>query len=228
MGPWRAKGDYACDGCRKNLVGEFVKSKLKFVAIAAAALLLTGCSLAEKAGAAVVVGTERMSSSELVAEYQSVLDALPADSQGLGSPTQVNRTILQSYVYSVVVNAIGVEYGVVATDAQVAAERASLEEKYGKDGLLEVAAQGAIAPVAIDRTLRTSLTYRNVAEKLVPGGTTEEQDAAVGPKLIEFSKKLGVEIAPRYGQWNAETVVVEDLVDGLSVSQAAILAAAQG
>lgn len=205
-----------------------MKSKLKFVAIAAAALLLTGCSLAEKAGAAVVVGTERMSSSELAAEYQSVLDALPADSQGLGSPTQVNRTILQSYVYSVVVNAIGVEYGVVATDAQVAAERASLEEKYGKDGLLEVAAQGAIAPVAIDRTLRTSLTYRNVAEKLVPGGTTEEQDAAVGPKLIEFAKKLGVEVAPRYGQWNVEKIVVEDLVDGLSVSQAAILAAAQG
>jgi hypothetical protein len=174
------------------------------------------------------VGNERMSSSELAAEYQSVLDALPADSQGLGSPTQVNRTILQSYVYSVVVNAIGEEYGLVATDAQVAAERANLEEKYGKDGLLEVAAQGAIAPIAIDRTLRTSLTYRNVAEKLVPSGTTEEQDAAIGPKLIEFSKKLGVEIAPRYGQWNTDNIVVEDLMDGLSISQAAILAAAQG
>ena len=225
MGPWRAEGDYTGYGRRKILVGEFVKSILKFVAVAAAALLLAGCSLTEKAGAAVVVGTERMSSSELAAEYQSVLDALPADSQGLGSPTQVNRTILQSYVYSVIVNAIGVEYGVVATDAQVAAERATLEKNYGKDGLLEVAAQGAIAPSAIDRTLRTSLTYRYVAEKLVPGGTTEEQDAAIGPKLIEFAKKLGVEIAPRYGQWNAENIVVEDLADGLSVSQDALLAA---
>ncbi len=204
-----------------------MKSISKLIAAVAAVLLLAGCSLAQEAGAAVVVGDQRLSTADLAAEYQGALDALPADSQGLGAPLSVNRAIIQAYVYSVVVDAIAAEYNVVVTDAQVAAERSSLEKQYGKAALLEIAAQGAIAPQAIDRQLRTSVTYKAIANKLVPGGTVDEQDKETGPKLIEFAKKLGVKVAPRFGAWDPTTIAVVDSTNPLSISAEA-LAAAQG
>lgn len=203
-----------------------MKSISKLVALFAAIALLAGCSLAQEAGAAVVVGDQRLSTADLAAEYQGALDALPATSQGLGDPQAVNRAIIQAYVYSVVVDAIAAEYDVVVTDAQVAAERANLEKQYGKKQLLGIAAQGAIAPQAIDRQLRTSVTYKAIANKLVPGGTTDEQDKVTGPKLIEFAKKLGVKISPRFGEWDPATIAVVDTTNPLSVSAEAL--AAQG
>jgi peptidyl-prolyl cis-trans isomerase SurA len=204
-----------------------VKSISKLVAVLAAALLLAGCSVAQEAGAAVVVGDQRFSVADLSAEYQAALDLLPADSQGLGAPLSVNRAIIQAYVYSVVVDAIAADYDITVTDAQVAAERASLEKKYGKAQLLQIAAQGAIAPQAIDRQLRTSVTYKAIANKLVPGGTVDEQDKVTGPKLVEYATKLGIKVSPRFGEWDPTTIAVVDSTNPLSVSAEA-LAAAQG
>ena len=204
-----------------------MKSMSRVIALLAAATLLAGCSLIQEAGAAVIVGDKRLSTAELAAEYQGALDALPSTSEGLGEPLAVNRAIIQAYVYSVVVDAIAAEYDVVVSDARIAAERADLEKQYGKDGLLAVAAQGAIAPQAIDRQLRTSVTYRAIADKLLPGGASSDQDQIVGPKLIEFAGKLGIKVAPRFGEWDSMTIAVKDIENGLSIP-AANLAALQG
>lgn len=227
MGSWRAEGADAGDCRRKVRVGELVKSLSRYVAVFLAVMVVAGCSLTQEAGAAVIVGDQRLTTADLAAEYQGALDALPETSQGLGEPLAVNRAIIQSYVYSIVIDALAAEYKVSISDAQVAASRADLEKQYGKDGLLAVAAQGAIAPQAIDRQLRTSLTYRAIADKLLPGGAVADQDQLMGPKLVEMAGTLGITVAPRFGEWDATTIAVKDIENGLSIP-ASSLTALQG
>lgn len=192
-----------------------------------AALSLTGCSLATHAGAAAVIGDVRFTDSALAAEYTSMVNAIPEGASPAGTASEMHRTIIQDFIYNTALKQIAADLGTEVTPAEIKSVRQELEVKYGgEQGLIDVAAAGGTAPEAIDRTLETSLLFQAIGKKLEPAADETTQSTAANAKFMEYMASLSIEISPRYGEWNPETITIGDATSGLSVTMEQLLAQA--
>ncbi|WP_340378338.1 SurA N-terminal domain-containing protein [Streptomyces sp. SS7] len=176
-----------------------------------AAPLLTACGNDAHPGAAAVVGGQRITVAQLENRVNEVREAQRAAvpdeaqyAQVLAQTSTLTRDTLHGMVLDEVLDRAAEDAGITVTRREVQQVRAGLEEQAGGARGLETSwlQQYGVAPERLDDNLRLQVEAQKLATRL---GTTTG-DPAFWSALSVTSKKLGVDVNPRYGTWDVRKV----------------------
>ncbi|MER6108684.1 SurA N-terminal domain-containing protein [Streptomyces hirsutus] len=178
-------------------------------ALTAAAPLLTACGDDARPGAAAVVGGQRITVSQLENRVNEIRaaqqDAVPDEAQyeqAVARTGSLTRDTLHSMVLDRVLERAASDAGVTVTPKEIQGMRSGLEEQAGGAEALESAwlQQYGIPPERLDGNLRLQLQAQKLAQRL----GTDTSRPEFWQALSEASKKLDVDLNPRYGTWDDE------------------------
>jgi len=181
--------------------------------IVTAAPLLTACGSEAHPGAAAVVGGQRITIAELesrVNEVRSAQRAVTTDEaqykQAVAQTSSLTRDTLHTLVLDQVLNQAAENEGVSVTRKDIQQLRASLEQQAGGAKALEDAwlQQYGVAPKRLDDSLRTEIEAQKLAAAIGADMNTTEGQAVFWKAMSEASKKLDVDLNPRYGTWDVK------------------------
>ncbi|MFF3740337.1 SurA N-terminal domain-containing protein [Streptomyces sp. NPDC002566] len=180
-------------------------------AIVAAGPLLTACGNEAHPGAAAVVGGQRISVSQLEERVDEVRAAqraaVPDDAryaQVVARTGTLARDTLHGMILDQVLHRAAADAGVTVSRKEVQAMRAGLEQQAGGAKGLETTwlQQYGIPPQRLDDNLRLQLEAQKLAARL--GADTSQP--AFWKALSKASQDLGVDLNPRYGDWDVQKV----------------------
>ncbi|MGW5786379.1 SurA N-terminal domain-containing protein [Streptomyces sp. NPDC003757] len=178
-------------------------------AIAAAAPLLTACGNDAHPGAAAVVGDQRITVAQLENRVDEVREAqraaVPDDSQYeqvVAKTGTLTRDTLHGMVLDRVLHRAARDAGVTVSRKEVEGMRGGLEEQAGGPRQLETAwlQQYGVAPARLDDNLRVQLEAQKLAQSL----GTDTSKPEFWQALSDASKKLDIDLNPRYGAWDVQ------------------------
>ncbi|TPQ17122.1 SurA N-terminal domain-containing protein [Streptomyces sporangiiformans] len=178
-------------------------------ALATAAPLLTACGDDAHPGAAAVVGGDRITVSQLENRVNEVRTAQRAAikndtqyEQAIAKSGGLTRDTLHGMVLDHVLHRAAQDAGVTVSRNEVLRLRSSLEQQAGGAKALEAAwlQQYGVAPGRLDDNLRVQVE----AQKLATGLGTDTSQPAFWKALSDASKKLDVDLNPRYGTWDVQ------------------------
>jgi hypothetical protein len=180
----------------------------------AATLGLSGCST-PTAGAAAVVGDQRISESSLNTEVQAVL-AL----QGLPTTDSSNELItstLDQMITAILVDELVSREKVDVTQGEIDDLRLQFTAQAGgQEAFADQIGQQGIAIEDVDSIIRVNIQVSKLGDVLVPDGAPEAKSAAVFLAISELSTEIGTEISPRFGTWDPENLSVGPTANSLS------------
>lgn len=191
-------------------------------AIAAAAPLLTACGNDAHPGAAAVVGGERITVTQLenrVNEVRAAQRAASTDQtqyqQVVAQSSALTRTTLNGMVLEKVLDQALKDAGVTVTRKEVQKYRSDLEGTAGGAEALEVAylQRYNVAPEQLEESLRSDVEVQKLSTALGADLNTQEGGTAFWQALSEASKRLDVDLNPRYGNWGVDQSGRVGLVD---------------
>lgn len=187
--------------------------------IAAAALLLTGCS---QVGAAATLGDTKITQATVQGSIESILAErakVDITQMELETGEVLNRSQLRFHLFSAILRAVGEELKLEVTKAEIDTRRASILEQIGGVEALPSALVGAgIAPEDLDKYIEALAFSDKISQALVASGVTEDQISAEIQKIIAAkANELGVTVNPRYGKWDP---TVADIVQSDPASSA--------
>lgn len=178
-------------------------------AIAAAAPLLTACGNDAHPGAAAVVGDQRITVAQLENRVDEVREAqraaVPDDTQYeqvVAKTGTLTRDTLHGMVLDRVLHRAARDAGVTVSRREVEGMRGGLEEQAGGPRQLETAwlQQYGVAPARLDDNLRVQLEAQKLAQSL----GTDTSRPEFWQALSDASKKLDIDLNPRYGAWDVQ------------------------
>ncbi|MBL3669663.1 SurA N-terminal domain-containing protein [Streptomyces sp. M2CJ-2] len=177
-------------------------------ALMATAPLLTACGNDAHPGAAAVVGGQRITVSQLenrVGEIRAAQqEAVPEAQyeQAIARTGSLTRDTLHGMVLDRVLERAARDAGVTVTPKEVQGMRAGLEQQAGGAEALETAwlQQYGIPPRRLDDNLRLQVQAQKLAQRL----GTDTSRPEFWQALSEASRKLDVDLNPRYGTWDDE------------------------
>ncbi|NEB12085.1 hypothetical protein G3I32_25135 [Streptomyces coelicoflavus] len=178
-------------------------------AIAAAAPLLTACGSDAHPGAAAVVGDQRITVAQLENRVDEVREAqraaVPDDTQYqqvVARTGTLTRDTLHGMVLDRVLHRAAQDAGVTVSRKEVQGMRGDLEKQAGGPEQLETVwlQQYGVAPERLDDNLRVQLEAQKLAQSL----GTDTSRPEFWQALSEASKKLDVDLNPRYGAWDVQ------------------------
>jgi len=168
---------------------------------AAIALGLAGCGGPSLAGAAAVVGGERITTAELRASVERVLSDQRAAGGGVSAGAEVQRSVLGRAIVSRTIDAAARREGVSVTDGEVTSWIEDLRAaRGGEEGVDALLVENDIARLELPRIARDNVTFGKLVDKL-----GEER---INGYLQDVSRDLGVRVNPRYGRWDAAQIGV--------------------
>ncbi|MDH6627986.1 outer membrane murein-binding lipoprotein Lpp [Streptomyces sp. LBL] len=185
------------------------RTALLLSAAIAAAPLLTACGNDAHPGAAAVVGGQRISVAQLENRVSEVRDAqraaVPDEAQYqqvLAKTGTLTRDTLHNMVLDQVLHSAAQDAGVTVSRKEIQQMRAGLEQQTGGSEALRTAwlQEYGIAPERLDENLRLQLEAQKLAAKL----GTDTRAPAFWSALTKASKKLDVDLNPRYGTWDVQ------------------------
>jgi len=187
--------------------------------IAAAALLLTGCS---QVGAAATLGDTKITQATVQGSIDSILaERAKVDTTQMQLETGevLNRSQLRFHLFSTILRAVGEELKLEVTKAEIDTRRASiLEQIGGVESLPSALVNAGIAPEDLDKYIEALSFSDKISQALVASGVTEDQISAEIQKIIAAkANELGVTVNPRYGKWDP---TVADIVENDPASSA--------
>jgi hypothetical protein len=187
--------------------------------IAAAALLLTGCS---QVGAAATLGDTKITQATVQGSIESILAErakVDITQMELETGEVLNRSQLRFHLFSAILRAVGEELKLEVTKAEIDTRRASILEQIGGVESLPSALVGAgIAPEDLDKYIEALSFSDKISQALVASGVTEDQIGTEIQKIIAAkADELGVTVNPRYGKWDP---TVADIVESDPASSA--------
>ncbi|MEV8018274.1 SurA N-terminal domain-containing protein [Streptomyces sp. NPDC086554] len=183
------------------------------VAAIAAAPLLTACGSEAHPGAAAVVGNDRITVAQLEGRVNEVRDAqraaVPDDQQyeqAIAKSGGLTRSTLHTMVLDKVLHQAATDAGVDVSRREIQTMRAGLEQQAGGKKALEQGwlQQYSVAPSRLEESLRTEIEAQKLAKSLGADMNSPEGQAAFWKALSAASKKLDVDLNPRYGSWDVE------------------------
>lgn len=178
---------------------------------------LTGCGT-PTAGAAAVVGDQRISESTLNAEVQSVL-AL----QGLPSTDSSNELIsntLDQMITEILVNELASREKIEVTQGEIDNLRLQyITQAGGSQAFEEQIGQQGISLADVDSIIRVNVQVSKLGDVLAPNTEPDAKSAAVFVAISELSSELGTEVSPRFGTWDPENLTVGPSENSLSERQ---------
>jgi hypothetical protein len=183
--------------------------------LAAVPFALAACDM-RQAGSAAVVGDTRISETSIDHAARSAVDTL--NKAGVEAPQTADllRAQIELQVDDAIVAAAQERQHIVVTQGEIddliakSGGRAALEQQLVQQSGLW------LPPSELDALARTALIQQALGPKLVPGGTSDQQTAAVNDYLIKLANELGVSVSPRYGAWDPSTLKINASFDDLS------------
>ncbi|MFI5676919.1 SurA N-terminal domain-containing protein [Streptomyces cellulosae] len=185
------------------------RTALLLAAAITAAPLLTACGNEAHPGAAAVVGGQRITVAQLENRVTEVREAqraaVPDEAQYqqvIAKTGTLTRDTLHNMVLDRVLRRAAQDAGVTVSRKEIQQMRSGLEQQTGGSKALETAwlQQYGIAPARLDDNLRLQLEAQKLASKL----GTDTRNPAFWNALAEASKKLGIDLNPRYGAWDVQ------------------------
>ena len=196
---------------------KFSRNVISGVAIAVlglGALSLTGCG-ANQAGAAALLGDERISESELNEQVQALLST-----QGLPAPdssAEIITLTLDRLITTNLVNQLAEREGVAIDQGEVDAIRLQYLAQAGGEAELEnLLLQQGVLPNQIDSVITLNLQVTKLGQELAPDQEPDIQGQAVFVAVSELSVELDTEVAPRFGTWDAENLTIGPVTNSVS------------
>ena len=189
------------------------------VIVAAAALLLSGCS---QVGAAATLGDTKITQATVQGSIDSILaERAKVDTTQMQLETgeALNRGQLRFHLFSAILRAVGEELKLEVTKAEIDTRRASiLEQIGGAEELPSALVNAGIAPEDLDKYIEALSLSDKISQTLAASGVTEDQLGAEIQKLVTAkANELGVTVNPRYGKWDP---TVADIVESDPASSA--------
>ncbi|TDC15501.1 hypothetical protein E1265_26605 [Streptomyces sp. 8K308] len=186
------------------------------VALLAATPLLTGCSTDAHPGDAAVVGDRSISLATVQARVDAVRDAQrdqPNADELIATTAALTQQTVNSLVYMEILEQAAADAGVEVTRRQVQDERANVVANLGGEEQLRQAAlmpQGGV-PLAgddqIDDTIRSQLLFQGLAQRIGADLDPNGQQMLID-ELTATAERVGVDINPRFGEWDARQVML--------------------
>ena len=185
--------------------------KLRLIAVLSAALLTTSCSFTDKAGAAAIVGDQTIQASQVTKQVNVVraeIENTPFELlQDIPSMAMISRMIVDRLVLEEILKYAVDELNIDISPAEVTEFRESVFRNYGE---LEVKAQLAtrngLSSDLIDQFMYDILVQREIMNELAPGTSEQIQSAVLYKYLSGLASEYGVEVSPRYGIWDPNTM----------------------
>ncbi|MFF0695582.1 SurA N-terminal domain-containing protein [Streptomyces tendae] len=178
-------------------------------AIVAAAPLLTACGNDAHPGAAAVVGDQRITVAQLESRVDEVREAqraaVPDDTQYqqvVARTGTLTRDTLHGMVLDRVLHRAAQDAGVTVSRKEVQDMRGELEGQAGGPEQLETVwlQQYGVAPDRLDDNLSVQIEAQKLAQSL----GTDTSRPEFWQALSDASKKLDVDLNPRYGTWDVQ------------------------
>ncbi len=187
-------------------------------AIAATALLLTGCA-AQQAGSAATLGDSRISETALTTVVEEILVAKgqPVTAQ---DETLVTQT-LGRMITMELIDRLAVREGVEITQGKIDEVLANYAGQVGgEQAVVDLFIQENVAPSQLESIIRLQLQAQDLGIALNPSGSAEEQGRAVFEAAGALSEELQTTVSPRYGTWDPATLALGPTPDDLSAPPA--------
>jgi len=198
----------------KDLTGEVVKSsaikKVVVAAVAASALVLTGCS---SMTAAAKIGSTEVSNTKVENSVSTILsERSKVSTQGMSSlltGAELQRSQLRFFVLSQLLDDVATKHKVSISDADITSQRTAIYSQIGGVANLPAALVNAgIASTDFDRYLRTILITEKLTALAKAANVPNTNGQAIQALVVEQAKAEGVTINPKYGSWDAATADV--------------------
>ncbi|CAB4725396.1 unannotated protein [freshwater metagenome] len=175
------------------------------IAIAASALLLSGCS---QVGAAATVGDTKITQAQVQSTVDSILAArvgVDTSQMQLETGEALTRGQLRFFVLTELLQATAKDLKITVSKAEIDTRRASIIEQVGGAASLPTALVGAgIAKDNLDKYIEAISLSDKIGQAVTATGVAQADiGTAVQKLIVDKAAKLGVTINPRYGKWDA-------------------------
>ncbi len=180
--------------------------------------LTSGCSLIDRAGAAAVVDGQRYTNDQLASDFVA-LDHELGNASKPGTMDQINLNFINIFVSHEVALRAASELGLEVDAAAVQKVRYGIEGQLGGwQKTKAYAASKGIAPSLLDDLFVDSAIMAAIGKKLAPTADATTQSNMASAYLGSVVKKMSIEVAPRYGAWDAKNLTVAANASDLSTS----------
>jgi parvulin-like peptidyl-prolyl isomerase len=184
-----------------------------------AGLVASACATPVKAGAAAIVGDQRVTTSSVEATSTSVQEQAEAEDLGELDGATLNRITVERAIRSLLTAELAEREGVTVSQGEVDDYLAQIDDEGQTDQLTLDALNNGVPSNEIRDEVHDFLLRQKVGEELVSGtGPEAEQErlAAINDAMIALAEETNVSVSPRYGTWDAETISVLPPEDDLS------------
>ncbi len=192
----------------RRFAGRAAVAGLALVAIPA----VTSCE--NRIGLAASVGSQRIETSQLTAVTARSTAALAATGQAVPANQQaaLTRGVLNLLVRDALLEELGKAQGIVVTQGDLAAERASeARDAGGEQALIKQSEQGGVSAKDLNIVVREKLLINKLQSKFGASDST-----AFANKLTAAAQKVHVRVNPRFGQWDPKNLTISGAPNDLS------------
>jgi hypothetical protein len=185
-------------------------SSLGLVAVAALGVT-SACT--PQAGAAAIVGGDRIEISTL--QGMTERGTNNASLQTFGSAEALQRRVLTLLVRRDLINSLAQQKGITVSAQQVGRVAQNFANQAGGQAAFEQqAAQSGVSAHDLPAVLHDEALGEAISAKLTSNPASA--DAAYAKALQNEAARIGVHISPRFGEWDQSTVAVVPTTDDLS------------
>ncbi|NBO45774.1 MAG: hypothetical protein EBU85_01940 [Actinobacteria bacterium] len=186
-----------------------MKRRLPLLAAVLLVVGLAGCGSNKQAGAAAIVGDQRVTEQQL----SKMISDAQATQRRLKKPitpaAQSSASALNWKVREILVDAAAKKVNVDATKTEVESVLNKAYEQYGKDQVLAELASNGFSEAEIPGYARLTVLQEKISTRVLGGQTDQAAQAKVAEFWQTLSRSLKIQIAPRYGVWNNDTLSLD-------------------
>lgn len=189
---------------------------VRAVPVVLAVGLLAACATANP-GDAAVVGSTSIPQAAIGEQLRAVNEAVgsPPDTPSADGAT----ALVYGNVVVALVQQTAAQVGATVPEAQVDQYYSQQVQSAGsEEALRQALAQQGIAPQLVMDFVRATLLQQAIADRIAPGGDQQTQGEALRAAVTQVAEDVGVSVAPRYGQWDAQTLQIVDPTDPVAQS----------
>jgi len=176
-------------------------------ALALTSLALTACGGGQAAGAAAVIGDDRVSTNQVSSAVSEINVG-----RGLAATTQdaaLVQLTVQRLIRASLVDQAADRLDVTADQGSIDRQLLDLVRNAGsQEALDQLALDNDIPPSQLDEEIAVSILLSQIGQVLAPDATPEDQNALVLAYLTELSGELNITVSARFGTWEPTVLSV--------------------
>jgi hypothetical protein len=173
--------------------------------------VMAGCG-PDRAGSAVVYGSDRITDEVVAAKAATLATALK-----LPIDKQITGVTVQRLTSNAIVEEAAAQAGITVTQGQVdALIDEAVQSNGGRAQFEQLAIQQGLLPEDVPLQARISLLASALGEKLAPGADQQAASSVIAQDLVRVSNELKVTVSPRFGVWDSNQLRLDAPPNDLS------------